>query len=146
MRYTKFLMFRGFRPQPGITLQQILSLAQSDRERELIRYTAFVSGQFSQTSARKILGLDDMKRRVAEIERCVSEAREIRKTIDDMAMIEIQSLAINHGLSSSEDESDFNSDAENTDTILTDEMVTMLTKLLRNSKCNWFEFLSPEVT
>ena len=35
---------------------------------ELVRYTAFVSGQFSRTSARKQLGLDDMKRCTAEVE------------------------------------------------------------------------------
>ena len=93
-------------------LREILSLAQSDCERELIGYTAFVSGQFSQTSARKLLGLDDMKRCTAEIERCTKEAREIREAIDEMAMAEICSLAINHGLSGSEDECDSGSDVD----------------------------------
>ena len=133
--------------QPGITkasLREILSLAQSDRERELIRYTAFVSGQFSQTSARKLLGLDSMKRRTAEIERCTKEAKEIREAIDEMAMVEIRSLAINHGLSGSEDECDSGSDVKeaNLEGILTDEQKIKLIELLRESKCNWFEFIS----
>ena len=89
--------------------------------REVIRYTAFVSGQFSQTSARKRPGLDDMKRRTAEIERCTKEAKEIREAIDEMAMVEICSLAINHG---SEDECDSGSDIDETDSegILTNEL------------------------
>lgn len=133
--------------QPGITkasLREILSLAQSDRERELIRYTAYVSGQFSQTSARKLLGLDNMKRRTAEIERCTKEAKEIREAIDEMAMVEIRSLAINHGLSGSEDECDSGSDIEEADLegTLTDELKVKLIDLLRESKCNWFEFIS----
>ena len=48
--------------------KEILSIAQSDRERTLIRYTAFVSGKFTQTSARRLLGLEDMNRRVSEVE------------------------------------------------------------------------------
>ena len=131
--------------QPGITkatLREILSLAQSDRERELIRYTAFVSGQFRQTSARKQLGLDDMKRRTAEIERCTKEVKEIRESIDEMAMAEIRSLAINHGLSGSEDQCDSGSDVEETEGSLTDEVKATLIELLQESKYNWFEFIS----
>ena len=131
--------------EPGITkaaLRDILTLAQSDRERELIRYTAFVSGQFSQTSARKQLGLDDMKRRAAEVERCTEEAKEIREAIDKMAVVEIHSLAINHGLSDSEDECDSGSDVEETEGILTDEVKAILIELLQESKHNWFEFIS----
>ena len=48
-------------------------MAQSDRERELIRYTAFVSGNFIQKSARRLLGLEDTNRRVSEGERCMKE-------------------------------------------------------------------------
>ena len=105
------------------SLREILSLAQSDRERELIRYTAFVSGQYSQTSARNHLGLDDMKCQTAEIERCTKEVKEIRDGIDEMAMLEIRSLAINHGLSGSEDECDSGSDVEEIEgnSTLTDE-------------------------
>ena len=44
------------------TFKTVMSLACSDRERELIRVTTFISGRFSQTSARRQLGLENMKR------------------------------------------------------------------------------------
>ena len=69
----------------------------------------FVSRQFCQTSAKKYLGLNDMKCHTAEIERCT---KEIRVATDEMAMLEICSLAINHGLSGSEDECNSGSDVE----------------------------------
>ena len=78
-----------------------------------------------------------MKCRTAEIERCTKEAKEIREA---MAMVEICSLAINHGLSGSEDAG---SDVEDADLeVLTDELKVKLIELLRESKCNWFEFIS----
>lgn len=130
---------------PGITketFKEILTLAQSDRERELIRYTAFVSGQFSRTSARKQLGFDDMKRRAAEVERCIKETKDIKEAIDEIVHAEIRSIAINRGLSSSEDDCDSDSEVEETDGILTDEVKATLVGMLRESMFNWFEFLS----
>ena len=61
-----------------------------------------------------------------------------------MAMAEIRSLAINHGLSGSEGECDSGSDVEEADLegILTDELKVKLIELLWESKCNWFEFIS----
>jgi len=49
-------------------LKDILSLAQSRRERELICYTAVVSGHHSQTSAKKHLGLHNMSQRILDVE------------------------------------------------------------------------------
>ena len=104
MQYIKFSVFRRNPPSNLVlqkqVLREILSLAESDRERELIRYTAFVSGQFSQTSARF---------RQYEAPYCWDwkEAKEIREAIDEIAMVEIRSLAINYGLSGSEDECDW---------------------------------------
>ena len=53
-----------------------------------------------------------MKCRTAEIERCTQEVKDIREATDEMAMLEIRSLAINHGLSGSEHEHDSGSDVE----------------------------------
>ena len=36
-----------------VALREMLSITQSDRERELIRYTAFISGNFTQTATRR---------------------------------------------------------------------------------------------
>ena len=43
-------------------LQSVLSFAQSDRERELIRYTAVVFSGASATKARRHFGLDAMQK------------------------------------------------------------------------------------
>lgn len=131
--------------EPGITkeaLRDIMLLAQSDREKELIRYTAFVSGRFSQKSARKKLGLDDMNCRTAEVERCIKESKEIVEVIDKMAMDEIRSLAVNHGLSDCEDECYSGSDIELPNETLTEEVKLTLIQLLQDCKHNWFEFIS----
>lgn len=69
-------------------------MAQSDRGRELIRYTAFVSGNFSQSSARKQLGLDDMKRHAAKVESSIQVVKDILESIDELARMEIENLDI----------------------------------------------------
>ena len=130
--------------QPNITkaaLREILSMARSSRERELIRYTAFVSGNFTQISARKFLGLEDMNRRASEVERCLKEARDIRECIEQMAQEEISSLSL--GLSDSEEEKFVLSDEDVSEEVtLTHAVEERLVQLLRTSCFNWFEFVS----
>lgn len=76
------------------SLKAVLSMAQSDRGRELIPYTAFVSGNFSQSSARKQLGLDDMKRHAAKVESSIQVVKDILESIDELARMEIENLDI----------------------------------------------------
>ena len=122
-------------------LKEILSIAQSDRERTLIRYTAFVSGKFTQTSARRLLGLEDMNPRVSEEERCVREVRDIRESIEQMVQEEIRGLACSY--SDSEDNSDQGSDTDKEEQVsLTHKDAECLVQLLRNSNFNWFELVS----
>ena len=120
-------------------LKRILSIAQSDRERELIRYTALVSGNFTQSSARRLLGLEDMNWRTEEVERCMKEARNIRESIEQLAQEEIHSLTI--GCSDSEEESE-QSDCEKAEVIMTPEIEENMVQLLKNSNFNWFELVS----
>ena len=75
-------------------LREILSIAQSDRERELIRYTAFISGNFTQTAARTQLGLESMNRRAVKVESCIKEEKHIRESIEQMAQVEISNLTL----------------------------------------------------
>ena len=69
-------------------LKALLGLAQSDRERELIRYSVFQSSGLTATGARKHLGLEDMQRRRDKIHACIEEAREIRETIDKLSQVQ----------------------------------------------------------
>lgn len=117
-------------------------MAQSDRERELIWYAAFVSGNFTQKSARRLLGLEDMNRRVPDLERCMKEARDIRESIEKMAQEEIHSLSI--GLSDSKESDD--SDEKVDEVSLTHDIEERLLQLLRSSNFNWFELVSQAET
>ncbi len=76
------------------TLRSIISLTQSSREKELVRYTALMAGNFSQTSARDVLGLENINKRVAEVEKCIDEAKEIREAINQIVQDEICSLCL----------------------------------------------------
>lgn len=125
-------------------LKEILSMAQSSREKELIRYTAFVSGNFTQTSARKVLGLEDMNQRVREVEKCIQEARDIRESIEEMAQEEVRSLHFEW--SDSEEDSDASDSERSEDVLLTDVVEDRLVQLLRSSDFNWFEFVSQAET
>ena len=107
------------------TFKTVMSLACSDRERELIRVTTFISGRFSQTSARRQLGLENMKRRTDELERCAMKVKEIKESIEEIAESEICASAITHkaglNLSSSGDSSgsdDFIDEEETKETVV----------------------------
>lgn len=56
-------------------IRSILSLALSDRERELIRYTAFKASGLSVTAARWHFGFQNMAERCKRVEACIEEAR-----------------------------------------------------------------------
>ena len=75
---------------PALTkneLRQLLSLAQSDRERELVRYTTFRASGLSATGARRHYGLDNMTERSARVEQ---EAECIRESIEELAQVQVQ--------------------------------------------------------
>ena len=119
-------------------LRNILSLAKSSREKELVRYTAFVAGNFSQTSARKTLGLEEMNRRASEVERCIAEAKTIREAIEQIVEDEVHSICLSD--SDSDCESDY---AEKREAVpLTQEAKDYFIETLRKSDYNWFELLS----
>ena len=73
-------------------LKDVLSLAQTRREQELICYTAVVSGHHSQTSAKKHLGLHNMNQCILDVEKCIDEAKLIYEAIEVLAQMEIDSL------------------------------------------------------
>ena len=77
---------------PALTkneLKQLLTLAQSNRERELVRYNA--SG-LTVTGAKRHYGLENMTERSAQIEVCVREAQSICESIEELAEIQAQAV------------------------------------------------------
>ena len=69
-------------------VKQLLKLAQSDRERECIRYTVFKASGLTQTQARKKYGFEKMGKRARKVENVISEVQGIREAIDHLANIE----------------------------------------------------------
>lgn len=58
-------------------VKQLLNLAQSNREKECLRYAIFKASGLISLTARKQLGFERMAERSAEVERCIKEAEEI---------------------------------------------------------------------
>ncbi len=92
-------------------LKALLTMAQSDRERELIRYSVVKTSWLSATGARKAYGLERMKERIRGVEGVIEEARLIRTAIDNLAKVQDKAVLLSMGIPvSSESDSDTDSD------------------------------------
>ena len=69
-------------------LKSVLSIAQSVREREIIRYTAVVSSGLSATGARKHFGLGAMQQRTEKVEHALQEIQDIRLAFESVASVQ----------------------------------------------------------
>jgi hypothetical protein len=101
-------------------LGQLLSLAQTDRERECIKYAVFKTSGLSASAARKFYGFSDMTQRADRVERAIEEAQCIRENIQNLAAIQDKAILLSHGISlpssssSSDSEESVNSDDDST--------------------------------
>lgn len=93
-------------------LRQVLSLAQCDRERELIKYTAFCTSGLSQTAASKQLGLHNMSERAKKIEQCILDTEYICECVHDLSKAQDKAIDHSFGIPSDSDPSDFESDLD----------------------------------
>lgn len=90
-------------------LKNLLCLAQSDGERECIKYAVFKSSGLTPTAARKFYGFQDVTKRIEKVEQALSEALHIRKAIQDLAEMKDKAILLSQGIdlpescSSSED-------------------------------------------
>ena len=66
----------------------MLSIAQSDRGRESIRYTALVASGVSATSARRMFGFERVPERVTCMDDAIAEAEAIRSAYDRVAKVQ----------------------------------------------------------
>lgn len=125
-------------------MKDILLLAQSRRERELICFTAHISGNLTQTSAKKHLGLHNMNQRILDVERCISEAKLVHETIEEMVKGEIDSLTFQDSYSDSsysEDE-DCVDHYQQSEVVLTPDAERTMINLLQECHFNWFELVN----
>ncbi len=127
-------------------LKRSLSLAQSDRERELVRYTAFKASGLSATGARRHYGLENMTHRSSHIERCICEAESIRESTEELAQVQERAALKAVGLASSSSDSDSESECSESDQGDVDVSLNIprgeLMEILTHSCFNWFEVVA----
>ena len=143
------------------SVQKLLDLATSDRERECIRYALFKASGMTQTQARREFGFENMDDRAIEVEACLHEAQKIREAIDDLASIQDKALLATFGVLSDSDDplstsdegeidtsEDFPNTLKDSETATPDNSTNTLNSivsveefksLLTASKYNWFE-------
>ena len=94
--------------------KDLLSIAQNDRERECIRYTAFAVSGLSATGARKHFGLEHMTERAERVQRTIEEAKAIRSAIQSISETQEKVALAEFGIQMS-DESDSGTDSDVTE-------------------------------
>ena len=97
-----------------------MTLAQSDRERELVRYTAFKTSGLTASAARRRYGFDNMSEQAARVEACIEECLHIHESInslsEDQEAAAMQLLGIND--SGTDGSSETDSSGEQDDSLL----------------------------
>lgn len=79
----------------GITkeeLKQLLTITQSERERELLRYAVYKTSGATPTEARRWLGFENMKSHAAHVESCIQEVQEIYEAVESLAQSQDKAL------------------------------------------------------
>ena len=70
----------------------LLGLAESDRERECIKYAIFKASGMTATRARHQYRFEHMTEHSARVERAIIEVQQIRETVEDIARIQDKAL------------------------------------------------------
>ena len=124
-------------------LQQLLLIAQSERERECIRYAVFKSTCSTSSEARRKYGFDRMGDRAVQVEDCIRQAKEIHHAIDELANSQDKEC---YGIQD-DNSSESDDEVETQDLVISDSKsvslpnVAVLLNLLSESQFNWFEFV-----
>ena len=80
------------------TVKKLLGIAQSDHERQCIRYAVFKASGVTLTQARKKFGFENMGKKAQHVEVCINSNRAIREAIDDLATTEDEALLASFGI------------------------------------------------
>ena len=86
------------------TLQALLSMAQSDRERETLRYVIYKASGITSTKARNLYGFEKMNSYALCVDDLIVQMKRLREAVDEIASIQdkavISSYGVNFGDSS----------------------------------------------
>ena len=143
-------------PTPSLSkaeLKKLVHLAQSDKERELVRYTTFRASGLTKTGAQKHYGFENLPERIARVEESLKEVARIRECIDSLSKVQenavLQSMGIDPSGESSEECGDSDED-EGRESVESDNpsadllplpSTEELLQLLKLSRYNWFELV-----
>ena len=124
----------------------LLGLAQSDRERECIKYAIFKASGMTSTQARREYGFQRMTERATRVEQAIVEVQKIRETVEDIAMIQDKPLLASFGIqqesSSSDEEEPFETDPASPSACeLSASVLDLCKQTLAQSNYNWFELI-----
>ncbi len=91
-------------------------LAESESEKERVRYSIIKSSGLSSTKAKQLYGFKDMGRRIQQVNLAAEKAQQIRVAIEKIARIKEKAIVEELGISlSSETESSESESEEETD-------------------------------
>ena len=130
-------------------IKDLLQLAQSNRERGLLRYAVYKASGLSATAARRHFGFEGMKAHTAKVNECIEEAQAIREAVEQLAEVQEEATLASLGIVK-DTESSSTSSSEPLDSM--DESTKegtcreglekyMILNLLHKSCYNWFEFV-----
>ena len=133
-------------------LKQLLSIAQSEREKECIRYAAYKASSITPSQARRKFGLESMRTRAVRVETCIQEAQEIQVAVAALAADQDKAILDTFGVCgtelSSPESDECSSEGSDVDASVTIEQCTTslpddqhLIELLRMGEYNWFDFV-----
>ena len=131
----------------------LLGLAQSDRERECIKYAIFKASGMTATRSRRHYGFASMTERAAQVEQAIDEAQQIRETIESIARVQDKALLASFGIqyeSSSSEETECNDECGDESECndkhvspslceLSSDLLDLCKRTLIQSNFNWFE-------
>ncbi len=102
-------------------LKELLYLAESESQREMLKYVAIKASGLSNSKAKKDYGICDIQKRAEKLDRAVQEARAIRESIEKIANLKDKALLSSFGFQvNSDSESDL-SESESEDEPASDE-------------------------
>ena len=143
-------------------VKMLLSIAESDRERECLRYAIYKASGMTATMARRTYGFEDMSAHAVCVESVLSEVKQIREAIDELANTQESLLLSQLGFNVQPDSStDLSTDDSSENDAFAVQCVEQCDKinsytrychgmdeddgnmhsLLMKCKYNWFEFL-----
>lgn len=94
-------------------------MAESESERERLKYAVVKSSALSNRKARSLLGIDDMTHRKQKVHQEMEEASAIREAIESIAKVKENVVLQSFGVHCDESESDESEASESeTDTIM----------------------------